>query len=42
MLSKRITLSPIHLLNLKEFKFHCGFKEFKVDLPREMFQGLSN
>lgn len=28
--------------NLKEFKLHCGFKEFEVDLPVEMFQGLSN
>lgn len=42
---KNYTFKPTFLRdmkNLNEFKLHCGFKEFEVDLPVEMFQGLSN
>lgn len=28
--------------NVKEFKLNCGLKDFEVELPIEMFQGLSN
>lgn len=28
--------------NLKEFKLNCGDKQFEVDMPQEMFHGLSN
>lgn len=42
---KRYAFKPTifdHLKSLEEFKLNCGSELFEVDLPMEMFQGITN